>query len=407
MPILAREQPRMNRQGLFSLELLTMYANTLLMAIGFFMLGPLLGVHMINNLGWSAALAGSILAVSGLSQHGFKFVAGAFADRVGYKKAILIGVGVRVVGYGLYGLADSPTGFMLAAFVSGLGGSIFHPASYASYARLVQGTDKSRIFGIREMLSNSGFILGPVVGMFLLKVDFTLVCFASAFMFVIAFVVTWIYLPPLGGDQQNTAFMRLFSSALKDKPFLLYSALVMGLWALTAQLYLAVPVKADAVLSDPSVVAYLYMGGAIFMVCLQLPVVDMMEKHVAPSRALALGSIILGGGLLLLGYATDVWGMLAAILLFTLGQMISLPLMNNLISRFAGSGLFATYFGLNGIALALGGFLGNSGSGQLFDTVKNHAELQWLPWTLLFGFGVILALLFVMAGRHLDLLSKD
>jgi MFS transporter, DHA1 family, multidrug resistance protein len=407
MPMLAREQPRMKRQGLFSPELLTMNANTLLMAIGFFMLGPLLGVHMINNLGWSAALAGSILAVSGLSQHGFKFVAGAFADRVGYKKAILIGVGVRVVGYGLYGLAESPTGFMLAAFVSGLGGSIFHPASYASYARLVQGTDKSRIFGIREMLSNGGFILGPVVGMFLLKVDFTLVCFASALMFVISFVVTLIFLPPLGGDQQNTAFIRLFASALKDKPFLLYSALVMGLWALTAQLYLAVPVKADAVLSDPSVVAYLYMAGAIFMVFLQLPVVNLMEKHVAPSRALALGSIVLGGGLLLLGFATGVWGMLAAILVFTLGQMISLPLMNNLISRFAGSGLFATYFGLNGIALALGGFLGNSSSGQMFDTVKNHAELQWLPWTLLFSFGVILALLFVMAGRRLDQLPRE
>ncbi|WP_281885122.1 MFS transporter [Paenibacillus sp. YYML68] len=391
-----------SKQSLWSVHLITMYADTLLMAIGFFMLGPLLGVHMINNLGWSAAVAGSVMAISGLSQHGFKFIAGAFADRIGYKKAILLGVGVRIVGYTLYGLVDTPGGFMLAAFIAGLGGSIFHPASYATYARLVKGEDKSRIFAMREMLSNIGFILGPVIGMFLLKLDFTYVCFSAAAMFAIAFVVTLVLLPSLGGDQSDTAFLTLFSDALRDRAFVLFSVLALGLWALMTQLYLAVPVRADFILPDSSVVAYMYMGGAICMVLLQLPVLRFVEQKLSASQGLALGSIILGTALLLLGFSQGVWTMLLAILLFTFGQMIALPLMNNMISRFSGPSRFATYFGLNGFALAIGGFLGNSGSGKLYDIARSYAELQWVPWTVLFSFGALLTVLFMTIGKRFD-----
>jgi len=158
-------------QRRWSGSLMTMYLDTLLMAIGFFMLTPLLGLYFIQHLGWSAALTGSIIAVSGLANNSLRFFFGVLADRIGYKRAILLGVGVRVAGFVMYGFVSHPFGFAAAAFIAGAGGALFHPASYGAYARLTPGERKARIFALREMLSNVGYVLGPVIGMLLLAAE--------------------------------------------------------------------------------------------------------------------------------------------------------------------------------------------------------------------------------------------
>ncbi|WHZ01145.1 hypothetical protein QNH48_19255 [Neobacillus sp. YX16] len=53
-------------RGSFSPGLLALYVDTLVKAIGFYMLVPILSVYFINHLGMSTALSGSIIAVSGL-----------------------------------------------------------------------------------------------------------------------------------------------------------------------------------------------------------------------------------------------------------------------------------------------------------------------------------------------------
>ncbi|MDQ1911078.1 MFS transporter [Paenibacillus sp. GD4] len=388
--------------GFLSRPLLAMYIDTLLMAIGFFMLVPLLGVHLMHELGWSAASAGVVMAISGFAQQGFKFFSGIFADRIGYKRAILIGVAVRIAGYALYGMVSHPVTFALAGFISGLAGAIFHPASYAAYARLSSDSMKQRIFGLREMLSNVGFILGPVIGMLLMKLSFAFVCFASAMMFAAAFFISWRFLPDMKGEHKPAPILATCRKLLQDKTFLLFNVFAMGLWALQVQLYLAVPVRAGELLPDAGMVAYLYMSGAIFMVLLQLPLVKMLQDKLRPSRIMAYGAVMLGLGLLAIGFSQGLWTLLLAILLFTLGQMVTMPFMNQMISGFADKQLFATYFGFNGIALAVGGMLGNTTSGALYDYAQAHPSLQWLPWAALCAFGVTLALLLIRLGGRFD-----
>ena len=97
---------------LWNKRMLAMYVDTLLMSIGFFMLVPLLTVHLIQDLSWSASMAGIVLAVSSFSVQAFKFGAGLLADRIGYKLAILLGVGVRVIGFTMYAFADGLLDFL-------------------------------------------------------------------------------------------------------------------------------------------------------------------------------------------------------------------------------------------------------------------------------------------------------
>ncbi|MFD2615610.1 MDR family MFS transporter [Paenibacillus gansuensis] len=378
-----------------------LYLDTLLIAVGFFMLVPMLGLHMMHDLGWSAAAAGSIMATSSFSQQAFKVLGGMIADRIGYKRSILIGVALRIPGYLLYAFADMPWAFAFAAFISGLAGAIFHPASYGAYSKLTPDESKSKIYAIREMLSNFGFILGPVIGMFLLKFSFTWVCLIAAFMFLLVFAISYRFLPPMKFEGDSVSFLSTVGLIRKDASFLLFCLCMMGVWALYVQLYLAIPVRAGMLFAETSSVAYLYLAGAVYMVAMQLPLTQFLQRRWPASQVLAIGSLMLGLGLFAIGAAFQWWTLLLAVLLFTTGQMVTMPIMNNMIASFTERNLFGTYFGFNGIALAIGGVIGNSGSGFLFDIAKKQPALYWLPWCVLLLCGATFAILLLRLGKRM------
>lgn len=393
-------EPSLKRRMWLSPSLVTMYLDTLLMAVGFFMLTPLLGIYFIEEKGYSAALTGTILSVTGLANNGLRFFFGVLADRIGYKRAIMLGVSVRIAGYALYGLVHSAAGFALAAFISGAGGSLFHPASYAAYAALTDDEGKSRIFGIREMLSNTGFVLGPILGMFFLNVDFRLVCFASAGMFLAALVVSWLFLPPLKGQDQRTPYLQMITGVFRNKAFLLFTAMMIFMWSMEVQLYLAVPVRAAQVLADSSSISYLYTAGAVFMVLLQLPLLHRLNERFSASVILGAGTCILGLSLFVLGFTQGFLSMLAAVLMYTLGQMLTLPTMNQMISGFSDRSSFASYFGFNGLGLAVGGLLGSWGGGRMYDLAGSVPGLRQLPGTVFLVMGLAVGCLMYWTGKH-------
>ncbi|MHA6484945.1 MFS transporter [Paenibacillus sp. strain BS8-2] len=400
------EGPREHRFGLIA-----MYLDTLFMAIGFYMLIPLLSIYTISHLGWSPAVVGVMLAISSLSQQGLRLLSGIIAERIGYKEAILWGVGIRIAGYLLFGLTQSPAGFMLAAFVAGVGGSMFHPASYAVYAVLTEKEGRSKIYAMREMLSNLGFILGPVMGMFLLSIDFRMVCFSSAAMFLLAWVLTYFYVPSPGKSDRDSgkasSVRTMLVSILRDKPFIRFNLVAMILWSLSVQLYFIVPIRAEQIMIDVSKLAYLYTGAAVFMVLLQLPVNVGCSKVLSGWRMLSIGGALLGLGYLVIGFASGLWMLMAGILIFTLGQIFFVPKMNEMTSAYADKHSFALYFGFSGFFLAAGGFAGNTLTGLLQEaSTQLDADVK-LPWIISAFVGFSVAAFIWLKTLHSKAYNKE
>ena len=86
---------------------MVLLANSALMSAGFFMLIPLLSVHLTQDAGFSGAAAGAVLAVRQLTQQGLMVFGGALADRVGYKPVIAAGMLVRAAGFFGFALSDA------------------------------------------------------------------------------------------------------------------------------------------------------------------------------------------------------------------------------------------------------------------------------------------------------------
>ena len=162
----------------------------------------------------------------------------------------------------------------------------------------------------------------------------------------------------------------------RDRRFLRFCLAVAGAWVLFSQLYLVVPLRAAEVLPSTVGLGTVYSVAAVVMVVTMLPLTRAADRWLRPEVAIALATLALGGGLLLLGLWRSPAGLVTGVVVFTVGQALFQPIMNSRVSSFAQEDSVASYFGVHGLALAVGGIIGGVGGGILYGL----AEPGGIPW---------------------------
>lgn len=125
-----------------------------------------------------------------------------------------------------------------------------------------------------------------------------------------------------------------------------------------------------------------------------------MGHLVAPSASLACAALALASGLVVMGLWRSFPGLVVGVIVFTLGQVLFQPIMNAEVSSFADSEAVASYFGVNGLALAVGGITGSVGGGAMYGLLDSaNPLLQALPWVVLGCWGLLIAGLLARRAR--------
>ncbi|GAA1946862.1 MFS transporter [Microbacterium aquimaris] len=370
-----------------------LYVDTFTMAVGFYMLIPLLAFHFLDDVGLTIAVVAALTAVRTAAQNGTMPLAGWVADHIGFRNAILIGVLVRASGFALLGASDHVAMLTVASLLTGLGGALFHPASYSAYAALAPEGDRVRVYATREVISNVGFIAGPALGGVLAGVDFAIVSTGSAALFLVAFVVSFFGLPREARDPDRTP-PRL-RTAFLDMAFLRYCALVAGMGVMITQFYLVIPFRADQLLPGSIGVGVVYSGAAVVMVVTMLPLTAWTNRTFTRPVILAGAAVLLGGGIAVIGAAPTTPVMLLGVAVFVVGQMLAQPVMNAVVSGFAPDGSVASYFGVQGLATAIGAITGSAIGGVVYSVAGSDPR-TW-AWLFFPVWGAVVASAFAVA----------
>ncbi|WP_061961157.1 MFS transporter [Demequina flava] len=378
-----------------------LYADTFTMAVGFYMLVPLLAYHFLEDIGLTIAVVAALTAVRTAAQNGTMPIAGWIADRINFRRAILLGVVIRASGFALLGVSDVVEVLVVASLLTGLGGALFHPASYGAYAALASSGDRVRVYSKREVISNVGFVVGPVLGGLLSGVDFQLVTLASAALFMLAFVISFFGLPSMHRPE-GVAPPRL-RTAFLDAPFVRYCLLVAGVAVLVSQFYLVIPFRAGELLPGSVGVGVVYSAAAVVMVITMLPLTGFVNTRLSRPVILALAVALMGCGVAVIGSAPVTATMLVGVAVFVTGQMLAQPVMNAVVSTFAPSTSIASYFGLQGLATAIGSVTGSTIGGVIYSAAGGGGATYM--WWFFPAWGAFVAVLFVViapGGRQIN-----
>ncbi|WP_240675710.1 MFS transporter [Ammoniphilus sp. CFH 90114] len=377
-----------------------LYFSSFLMNLGFYALIPYLTLYLTGSFAWSMAMAGILLGVRQFSQQGLTFIGGLVSDRIGCKPTLVIGVFIRSLGFLSFAFCTEAWQFFLAAIVSGLGGALFEPSFQAAFARLAPDEHRKALFSFKNVVTNVGIVASTLLGSLLSSVDFFFLALVAGALYIVIGFVCLFLLPNLEVEITQVSWMQDIHEMVKDKPFVIYTIILIGYYYLYMQLFLTIPKLAQTLTGDSQAVAYIYATISGSVILLQMHVAKYLEKFTQRMTLIGIGSLLMGTGLFMFSFSNSLWELLINAFIFALGTMISGPVLMDVVPILAPREKLASYYGFNGYSLAIGGALSTSLGGWIYDL---GLSLNWkgLPWMVCLLVSLLVAWsLHNLEGKH-------
>jgi MFS family permease len=123
-----------------------------------------LGIYIVDRLGVPADTFGWVYGIFTATLYFLPVLAGALADRFGYKPALIVAFATLTGGYFLLGTSTDFGVICAALGLIAVGGSIIKPTISGSVTRTTEkGSTRPVGFGLYYMMINAGGLIGPVV----------------------------------------------------------------------------------------------------------------------------------------------------------------------------------------------------------------------------------------------------
>jgi len=368
------------RRGALPAAFWYLWSGTLINRIGTFVL-PFLTLFLTGQRGLTVARATSLVALYGGSQLAGNLWGGQLADRVGRRATLLLSLfgGAAVMLVTPLMRAYIP----LALAVIGLGflGGLYRPAVGAAVADLVPQPDRAHAYALLYWATNLGAAAAPVLAGLLAQRSFTA-------LFVVDAATSAAYaalalarvpetrpraaagaaaIPVAAPGARGAAPARSgWRVALGDAPLMLFagSSFLLGCIAIQGITTLPLSMSAHGLSARDYGLAIATNGTLV--VLLSLPVARWAARPPA-GVVLALGAVLGGLGFGLVPLAASTAAYAGTVALWTLGEIVMVPVSGAFTARLAPLELRGTYQGVYAAAWGLAALVGPAAGGMLYE----------------------------------------
>jgi dipeptide/tripeptide permease len=206
-----------------------------------------LRTYLIRVVGLDDVQAGWVAGLFGGWIYLVPFFTGALADRIGFRKALLMAFALLTLGYGTLGVFHTmaPVGVGLALIV--LGGAIVKPVITGTVSKSSNEANRARAFSIFYMVVNIGSFTGKtIVAPLRIQMGVEMVPYFSAgASFLALILVALIFFPERDTSETGSKSFRETLDgmwmAMSNLRFLALILITAGFWAIQGQLYASMP----------------------------------------------------------------------------------------------------------------------------------------------------------------------
>ncbi|MCM7379709.1 multidrug efflux MFS transporter MdtH [Enterobacter hormaechei] len=367
--------------------------DNMLVVLGFFVVFPLISIRFVDQMGWAALMVGIALGLRQFVQQGLGVFGGAIADRFGAKPMIVTGMLLRAAGFATMAIAHEPWLLWFSCFLSGIGGTLFDPPRTALVVKLIRPQHRGRFFSILMMQDSAGAVVGALLGSWLLQYDYRLVCATGAVLFILCALFNGLFLPAWKLSTVKAPVREGLDRVLSDKRFVTYVLTLTGYYMLAVQVMLMLPIMVNDIAGTPAAVKWMYAIEACLSLTLLYPIARWSERRFRLEHRLMAGLLLMTLSMMPIGLVSSLQQLFMLICTFYIGSIIAEPARETLSASLADARARGSYMGFSRLGLALGGALGYTGGGWLFDAGKALHQPE-LPWVMLgmVGFMTLIAL---------------
>ena len=212
-----------------------------------------LGIYIVDRLGVPADVYGLVYGLFTAALYFLPLVAGALADRFGYKPALTVAFATLTGGYALLGTVTSFGLICVALGLIAIGGSIIKPTISGTVARTTEeGSTRPVGFGLYYMMINAGGLIGPVLAAQIRnRTEFAYVFWMSAAACALMLVQALVaYREPVSAEQRAAGkpIGQVFAEivmVLANWRFVLLLVVFSGFWGMINVLFGFMPLYVE------------------------------------------------------------------------------------------------------------------------------------------------------------------
>lgn len=353
----------------------------------------------IGGLHFSQTDKGLIFFLWAIFQSLTPMISGGFADRYGFKKTIAASVVIKVIGYLLMATQREFWPFLIGCCVLALGTAIFKPGVQGTMCQSLTKKNSSVGWGTFYMLVNIGGFLGPPLAHFLYGISWPAVFYGCAGIVSLNLLMLLTYKdPPAGGSQTGNWLTVLKETVVNifNLRLIVFIFLMSGFWLMFMQLFDMLPnfivdwVDSSQMVRDLGIPDWMLQANSarapqmsqewLINANAGLIVLAVVFVSFLVSRMRRLSSIVLGIavgsiGLIAAGFTTSGYLCLFGILIFSVGEMLASPKMNEYLGVIAPEGQKGLYMGYANIPQGIGWAVGSLFAGSVYDKMGDKANL--------------------------------
>jgi dipeptide/tripeptide permease len=369
-----------------------------------------LALYLTNStddgaLGFTQIQKGSIMGTVTMILYLLPLITGALADRIGYKKILIIAFIILGSGYIFMGQVTSYNLVFLTFLWVAVGAALFKPVISATISKTTDDSTSSIGFGIFYMMVNIGGFIGPIFSSKLREAyGWKIVFFMAASAIAVNLILVLLfYKEP---DREKTVeslletikkSLRNIWTALSDVKLTLFLLIMVGFWTMFNQLFYTLPnfidqwvntsiiydsianispALAAAIGTNEHTIAPEMMvnldAGAIILFQIIISTLVMRFK---PLNGIISGIIVSAIGIgIAFGTGNGFFAILG-IFIFALGEMASSPKFTEYVGKIAPKGKEALYMGTSFLPVAVGNYITGFLSGDVYQAWSDKISL--------------------------------
>ena len=315
-----------------------------------------MSLYLARHLGWPQELAGFGMSAYGAGMLAGTLTGGVLADRLGafrIQRLSLTASGLLLLTISfLRGFSPVLGALVLWGFCA----SALYPSNAAAMAAVCPPAVRARGFVLNRLAANLGATIGPLVGGFLAQHDYRLLFWVDGVTCLLAAAASLWFFPGSrpepavpGGAAQHPEI-----DWWRDRIFLGVLAVTLGIALVFSQLFstFGMYLKESAGLPESRI------GGLVavntgFIVLVQMPLTHATDRF-SRTRLTAIGALLLGAGFALTPWGNSLSYLAATVIVWTFGEMLTLPLLTTLTSLRASSAAQGKYQGLFTMSYSMG-----------------------------------------------------
>ena len=307
-----------------------------------------LALYLTREQGFTTTQAGQALAVYGLGGVAGSYLGGWLSDRFTPWRVMVGSLTLHGIGFLVLEHLQGRAAILPMVLGLSLVGEAFRPAMSSAIAAVTAPEERPRSFALYRLAINLGMTFGPTVGGFLAVHDYAwlfradgVTCLLAAAFLLLSFRRRGMAVRAVPEAQRVAGI-----SPWRDGPFLALLGLLFLLAVMTFQIASTFPLTLRDLYGFSEAWIGLVFGiNTLVIVLFEMVLVHRLE-HRDPLAVVGFGAFLFGLGFALLPLGSTFAYAAFTVLIWTVGEMLSFPMIAGVVANRAGEANMGLYMGL-------------------------------------------------------------